>query len=89
MGSQSLEKMPGQKRYIGHAFPEGRHNDAKYIKPVVEVFPEFTLAHHFFKVPVVSEMQTTQSFMIGRTIKLPDLYLFPPGDAEFEDFEEG
>jgi competence protein ComFB len=39
---------------------------------------------HFFKIPVVSELQSTVSYSMGRTFKLPDLYLFPPGSAEEE-----
>jgi competence protein ComFB len=38
--------------------------------------------HHFFKLPVISELQTTNTFSLHRTFKLPDLYMFPPGEAE-------
>ena len=37
---------------------------------------------HFFKIPVSSEIQTAGSFTLERTFKLPDLYMFPPGEAE-------
>ena len=37
---------------------------------------------HFFKIPVASEVITAGSFSLERTFKLPDLYMFPPGDAE-------
>ncbi|MDR1586482.1 MAG: late competence development ComFB family protein [Treponema sp.] len=36
---------------------------------------------HFFKIPVISEVQSAVSYSMGRTFKLPDLYLFPPGGA--------
>jgi competence protein ComFB len=44
--------------------------------------PDFETLHHFFKIPVISEVQTASSFSLGRTFKLPDLYIFPPGEAE-------
>jgi competence protein ComFB len=37
---------------------------------------------HFFKIPVISELQTTGSFSMERTFKLPDLYMFPPEEEE-------
>jgi competence protein ComFB len=42
----------------------------------------FEELNHFFKVPVISEIQTAGSFSLNRTFKLPDLYLFPPGDED-------
>jgi competence protein ComFB len=44
--------------------------------------PDFEPLNHFFKVPVASEIQVAGSFSLNRTFKLPDLYLFLPGDAE-------
>jgi competence protein ComFB len=44
--------------------------------------PEFETLTHFFKITVISEMQAAVSFSLERTFKLPDLYMFPPGDAE-------
>lgn len=38
---------------------------------------------HFFKIPAVSNIQSSHtSYSLDRTFKLPDLYLFPPGEAE-------
>ena len=38
---------------------------------------------HFFKVAVVSTLVAAHSsYSLDRTFKLPDLYLFPPGEAE-------
>jgi competence protein ComFB len=48
----------------------------------------FEILHHFFKVPAVSEFQTIDSFSLGRTFKLPDLYLFPLGGEGYEDVAE-
>ena len=36
----------------------------------------------FFKIPTVSAFQTEQTYFMNRTFKLPDLYLFNPGEAE-------
>ena len=35
---------------------------------------------HVFKVPVISELQTATPFSLERTFKLPDLFMFPPGE---------
>ena len=38
---------------------------------------------HFFKIPAISTIHhTSSSFSLDRTFKLPDLYLFRPGEAE-------
>jgi competence protein ComFB len=47
--------------------------------------PGFEILHHFFKVPAISELRTVDSFSLGRTFKLPDLYLFPLGGEGYED----
>jgi competence protein ComFB len=44
--------------------------------------PEFETLNHFFKIPVISEIQSAAVFSMGRTFKLPDLYMFPPGGDE-------
>jgi competence protein ComFB len=43
---------------------------------------DFEPLTHFFKIPVMSEIQSASSFSLERTFKLPDLYMFPPGEAE-------
>jgi competence protein ComFB len=47
--------------------------------------PGFETLNHFFKIPVISEIQSASSFSMDRTFKLPDLYMFPPG-TEDEEF---
>jgi competence protein ComFB len=42
----------------------------------------FEPMNHFFTIPVVSEAGDVESFSMGRTFKLSDLYLFPPGEDE-------
>ena len=44
--------------------------------------PGFEELNHFFKIPVISEIQVVGSFSMNRTFKLPDLYLFPEGGEE-------
>ena len=44
--------------------------------------PGFDTMTHFFKIPVVSETREAGSFNLERTFKLPDLYMFAPGEAE-------
>ena len=44
--------------------------------------PEFETLTHFFKISVTSEVHEAGSFTLARTYKLPDLYMFPPGEDE-------
>jgi competence protein ComFB len=44
--------------------------------------PELETLTHFFEIPVISEIQPAGSFSMQRTFKLPDLYMFPPGEDE-------
>jgi competence protein ComFB len=44
--------------------------------------PGFETFNHFFQVPVTSEFLSSGAFSMGRVIKLPDLYMFPPGGDE-------
>jgi competence protein ComFB len=44
--------------------------------------PDFETLNHRFSVPVMSELLSSLSFSMDRTFKLPDLYMFPPGDEE-------
>jgi len=61
----------------------GRVGNHKIFEYTLRVSAEgFETLNHFFKVPVVSEYQSEVSFTLERTFKLPDLYLFPPGEAE-------
>lgn len=44
--------------------------------------PDFETLNHFFKIPVISDIDAAGTFSLARTVKLPDLYLFPPGGDE-------
>ncbi|MDR1220814.1 MAG: late competence development ComFB family protein [Treponema sp.] len=37
---------------------------------------------YFFKIPVKSEQRSVTTFLLSRSFKLPDLYLFPPGEED-------
>jgi competence protein ComFB len=44
--------------------------------------PRYETLTHFFKIPTVSVFQSAPTYFMNRTFKLPDLYLFSPGEAE-------
>ncbi|MCL2764577.1 MAG: late competence development ComFB family protein [Treponema sp.] len=44
--------------------------------------PDFEPLSHFFNISATSKFHNPQSYALNRTFKLPDLYLFPPGEAE-------
>jgi competence protein ComFB len=44
--------------------------------------PDHEPMSHFFSIKSTSKYHTPQSYTLNRTFKLPDLYLFPPGEAE-------
>ena len=43
---------------------------------------EYDTLNHIFRVPVISEILTKDSFSLMRSFKLPDLFMFPPGANE-------
>ncbi|MDR1106162.1 MAG: late competence development ComFB family protein [Treponema sp.] len=45
--------------------------------------PGFEPLNHFFQVPVISDSQFSNTFSMSRIVKLPDLYMFPPGGEDF------
>ena len=49
---------------------------------------DFETVTHFFKIPVASEIRQAGSFTLNRTFKLPDLYLFQPGEAEKNGYSD-
>jgi competence protein ComFB len=44
--------------------------------------PDYEVLSHFFTITSVSKFHSPHSYALNRTFKLPDLYLFPPGEAE-------
>jgi competence protein ComFB len=41
--------------------------------------------NHFFNLSTMSKFHNPQSYALNRSFKLPDLYLFPPGEVEMSD----
>ena len=44
--------------------------------------PQHESLVHFFKIPVISSITVPLAHIQEKTFRLPDLYLFPPGEAE-------
>jgi competence protein ComFB len=44
--------------------------------------PDYEVLNHFFNITSVSKYHAPHSYALNRTYKLPDMYLFPPGEAE-------
>jgi competence protein ComFB len=44
--------------------------------------PDYEPLSHFFNITIVSKFHNPNSYALNRTFKLPDLYIFPPGDME-------
>jgi competence protein ComFB len=56
---------------------------SKVFKYTVKVdSPDYEPLSHYFSITAVSKFHTPHSYTQNRTFKLPDLYLFPPGEAE-------
>jgi competence protein ComFB len=50
--------------------------------------PGFERVYHVFNIPVLSEVKPANAFSMGRTFKLPDIFMFPPGEEEDDAFPE-
>lgn len=47
--------------------------------------PNYEPLSHHFNITSTSRFHNPQSYALNRTFKLPDLYIFPPGEAEMND----
>jgi len=50
--------------------------------------PDYETLSHFFTISAISKFHNPQSYALNRTFKLPDLYLFPPGEAEINEDQD-
>ena len=67
----------------------GDHTTFEYTLKVKGEGDGYEALTHVFRIPVISEIQTTKSFNLERTFKLPDLFMFPPGeDAHNRSLDE-
>ena len=62
----------------------GEHSSFEYTIHVEN--EDYEILDHVFNIPAVSEIATSHNFSLGRTIKLPDIFLFPPGEDEKNRF---
>ena len=46
---------------------------------------DYELLNHFFSITSTSKFHNPHSYALNNTYKLPDLYLFPPGEAEINE----
>jgi competence protein ComFB len=68
--------------------PAEKEDEHKVFKFSVRISaPDFETLNHFFRIPAASEVHVANSFTFNRTFKLPDLYMFPPGDAEKNGYQ--
>ena len=47
--------------------------------------PDFEILSHYFNISSMSKFHNPQTYALNKTYKLPDLYLFPPGEAEINE----
>ncbi|MCL2443945.1 MAG: late competence development ComFB family protein [Treponema sp.] len=61
-------------------------DNTKEFKFVLKVnSPDYEQLSHFFSISATSKFHNPQSYALNRTFKLPDLYIFPPGEAEINE----
>jgi len=78
-----IHQIEGNYSFWPAPVPASKVNNHKIFEYILRVSaPELEVLTHTFKIPVASEIQATMSFSPDRTFKLPDLYMFPPGEAE-------
>ncbi|MDR2068558.1 MAG: late competence development ComFB family protein [Spirochaetaceae bacterium] len=66
--------------------PAEGENEHRIFKYALKVdVPGMEPLHHFFQIPVTSELKSVRSFSINRTFKIQDLYMFPLGGDEEND----
>jgi len=46
---------------------------------------EYEPVNHFFTISATSKFHNPQSYALNRTFRIPDLYIFPPGEDEMND----
>jgi len=74
---------PGAYSFWPLPIPADIPDDVKDFKFSIKIdSPEHEPLIHFFSISTTSRFHNPQSYALNRTYKLPDLYLFPPGEAE-------
>jgi competence protein ComFB len=58
-------------------------DEEKVFKFLIKVnSPDYEILNHFFNISCISKFHSPSSYALNRSFKLPDLYLFPPGESE-------
>ena len=78
-----IKNTPGSFTFWPVAIPAEKTGINKIFEFSIKVEnPAYETFNHFFKLPSVSSMQAVKSHSMEKTYKLPDLYIFRPGEAE-------
>jgi competence protein ComFB len=79
-----IANTPGTFTFWPAAIPTDAIDTHRNIEYTLKVeSSQYETLTHFFKIPAISSLQSpSASYFMDRTFKLPDLYLFYPGEAE-------
>jgi len=81
-----IPSTPGAFSFWPAPFPADSPDITKEFRFSLKInSPDYELLNHSFTVSTTSKFHNPQSYALNRTFKLPDLYLFPPGEAEMND----
>jgi len=78
-----VQSTPGAFSFWPAPIASDSPDTTKEFKLAVKVkSPDYEPLNHFFNITATSKFHNPQSYALNRTYKLPDLYIFPPGDGE-------
>ncbi|MFP3090700.1 late competence development ComFB family protein [Treponema sp. TIM-1] len=81
-----VKNTKGTFTFWPEAIPAEGENIHRIFKYAIKVdAPGMEALHHFFQIPVTSELKSVRSFSINRTFKIQDLYMFPLGGDDEDD----
>jgi competence protein ComFB len=79
-----ITNTPGTFTFWPAPIPTDKVDTHRNIEYSIKIESEqYETLNHYFKIPAISTLQGMySSYSLDRTFKLPDLYLFHPGEAE-------
>jgi competence protein ComFB len=78
-----IEHTPGAYSFWPAPVPAEASDIRKTFEYSIKIeSPQYETLSHFFKIPVISGLQRSHLNSTERNVKLPDLYLFKPGESE-------
>ena len=78
-----IDKTPGAYSFWPAPVPAEAVNADRVFTFSLKIESEnYETTSSYFKIPVVSSIQSPYAYSLDRTFKVPDIYLFPPGEAE-------